>query len=164
MEALWMALKRIEDKNDVNLVHHSDRGCRYASNEYVNTLRTHNIQISMTECGDPKDNAQSGRINNTMKNELLKDKVFRSISEVIGAVAVADDFYNNQRLDMSIGMMAPVEAIDQTRDRDMKWKSFRLEAIKRSQELEIPDNCLPLASCQVASSGLRPPVNPRLGQ
>lgn len=48
MEALRMALKRIEGK-EVNLIHHSDRGCQYASREYVNTLKQHGIRISMTE-------------------------------------------------------------------------------------------------------------------
>ena len=51
----------------------------------------------MTECGDPKDNAQAERINNTMKNDLLKDMRFRNIEEVKVAVANAVDFYNNER-------------------------------------------------------------------
>lgn len=54
------------------------------------------------------------RINNTMKNELLKGKVFRSIEEVFAAVALAVDFYNNRRPHMSIGMMIPMEASEST--------------------------------------------------
>ena len=42
---------------------------------------------------DAYDNAQAERINNTMKNGLLKDKVFRSMEEVIASVALAVDFY-----------------------------------------------------------------------
>lgn len=83
----------------------------------------------MTESGDPKDNAQAERINNTMKNELLKDKVFRNMTEVVAAVAIAVDFYNNRRPHMSIGMMTPVEAAKCTGDRDMKWTSYRQLAI-----------------------------------
>ena len=159
MEALRMALKRIEGKG-VNLIHHSDRGCQYASREYVNTLKEHGIQISMTESGDPKDNAQAERINNTMKNELLKDKVFMSIQEVIGAVAVAVDFYNNRRPHMSLGMKTPAEMAESTGDRDMMWKSWRLEAIKNRDNLDIPENSLPLPTSQGSPYGLRPPVNP----
>ena len=159
MDALRMALKRIEGK-DVKLIHHSDRGCQYASREYVNTLRERGIRISMTESGDPKDNAQAERINNTMKNELLKDKVFRSIQEVIGAVAVAVDFYNNRRPHMSLGMRTPAEMAESTGDRDMLWKSWRHEAIKTRNNLDIPENCLPLLTSQGSPSGLRPPVNP----
>ena len=159
LEALRMALKRIEGK-DVNLIHHSDRGCQYVSREYVNLLKEYGIRISMTESGNPKDNAQAERINNTMKNELLKDKVFRSIGEVIAAVALAVDFYNNRRPHMSIGMMTPSEAAESTGDRDMRWRSYRLEAIKSRDNLDITENCLPLPVCQGSPSGLRPPVNP----
>jgi len=159
MAALRMALERI-DGRDVCLTHHSDRGCQYASREYTNTLRSHGIRISMTESGDPKDNAQAERINNTMKNELLKDKVFHSIDEVIASVAVAVDFYNNRRPHMSIGMMTPSEASASSGDRDMKWTSYRLLAIKNRNNNGIPEFPLPGTSCQGFPSGLRPPVNP----
>ena len=138
MEALRMALKRIEGQK-VNLIHHSDRGCQYASREYVDVLRRHGIQVSMTESGDPKDNAQAERINNTMKNELLKDKVFSSLGEVIAAVALAVDFYNNRRPHMSIGMSVPADMVDATGDRDMRWTSYRLMAIKNRDNLNITE-------------------------
>ena len=51
----------------------------------------------MTESADPKDNAQAERINNTMKNELLKGITFHNIDEVACAVAVAVRFYNEER-------------------------------------------------------------------
>ena len=159
IEALRMALQRIRG-NDVHLIHHSDRGCQYASREYVNILKANGIQISMTESGDPKDNAQAERINNTMKNELLKGRIFRSINEVIAAVAVAVDFYNNRRPHMSIGMMTPARAAESTGDRDMKWKSWRFETIKSRDRMNIPENSLPLNVSQGSPSGLRPPVNP----
>ncbi len=155
-----MALKRIDGKV-VNLIHHSDRGCQYASREYVNTLWEHGIRISMTESGDPKDNAQAERINNTMKNELLKDKVFTNISDVIAAVALAVDFYNNRRPHMSIGMAVPADMAEATGDRDMRWTSYRLMAIKARDSLENTEKSLPLSPCLGSSSGLRPPVNPR---
>ncbi len=107
VEALRMALKRIEGAESVSLIHHSDRGCQYASSEYIQLLKDHNIRISMTETGDPKDNAQAERINNTMKNELLKGMKFTCIEEVITAVSRAADFYNNERPHMSINMMTP---------------------------------------------------------
>ena len=162
MEALRMALRRIEGK-EVNLIHHSDRGCQYASREYVNTLREYGIQISMTESGDPKDNAQAERINNTMKNELLKDKVFTNVNEVIAAVAIAVDFYNNRRPHMSIGMLVPSDMVDASGERNMKWTSYRLLAIKNRDNLDIAENTLPLSPCLGSSSGLRPTVNPRQG-
>lgn len=151
---------KISNEAEVNLIHHSDRGCQYASREYVNTLQEHGIRISMTESGDPKDNAQAERINNTMKNELLKGMTLGSIQEVIGAVAVAVDFYNNRRPHMSLGMKTPAEMAESIGDRDMKWKSWRLEAIKTRNNANIPENCLPLSTSQGPPSGLRPSVNP----
>lgn len=147
MEALRMALRRIEGE-EVSLIHHSDRGCQYASREYVNALMERGIRISMTECGNPKDNAQAERINNTMKNELLKGRVFRSIQEVQEAVAAAVDFYNNRRPHMSIGMMTPAQAAGATGERDMRWRSFRLKAIKTRDNMDTTENCLPLQECQ----------------
>lgn len=58
LETLTMALKRIEGLQVVP-IHHSDRGCQYASHEYVGKLKDRGISISMTEGGDPKDNAQA---------------------------------------------------------------------------------------------------------
>lgn len=106
IRALEMALSRIEGID----IHHSDRGCQYASAKYVAILREHGIQISMTESGDPKDNAQAERINNTMQNELLKGMTFHNTNEVIQAVASAVRFYNEERPHMSIDMMTPREA------------------------------------------------------
>ena len=81
-----------------------------------------------------------------MRNELLKGKVFRSVEEVIAAVALAVDFYNNRRPHMSIGMMTPMEASESTGDRDMRWKSYRHLAIKSRDNLDTPENSLPLPS------------------
>jgi transposase InsO family protein len=89
MESLRKALTRIEGEEQVHLIHHSDRDCQYASREYVSVLKQYGIRISMTESGDPKGNAQAERINNTMKNELLKDAVFHNIEEVSAAVSAA---------------------------------------------------------------------------
>jgi len=160
LAALRMALKRIEG-TDVSLIHHSDRGCQYASREYVSQLERNGIRVSMTENGDPKENAQAERINNTVKNELLKDMVFHSIEEVVAALTPAIRFYNNERPHMSINMMTPAEAAGCTGEIDKKWKSYRLLAIKNKQEESvITENGVPLPAGQGFPSGLRPPVNP----
>ena len=156
-----MALKRIGGKEYIDLIHHSDRGCQYASSEYIQLLKDHNIRISMTETGDPKDNAQAERINNTMKNELLKGMKFTSIEEVIAAVSKAVAFYNNERPHMSINMMTPAQAAFCDGAIEKMWFSYREKAIREKQEaLDIPENTLPLCIDQGSPSGLRPPVNP----
>jgi len=55
---------------------------------YQRIRNKHGIRISMTETGDSEDNAQAERINNTMKNELLKGMRFESIEEVSDVVKV----------------------------------------------------------------------------
>ena len=160
LEALKMALKRIDGKTDIHLIHHSDRGCQYASSEYIKLLNDNHILISMTESGEPKDNAQAERINNTMKNELLKGMRFTNIDDVIAAVARAVDFYNNERPHMSIDMMTPAAAAFCEGEIKKRWVSLRERAIREKQSLEIPENSLPLSDGQGSPSGLRPPVNP----
>ena len=63
------------------LIHHSDRGTQYASREYVSLLMSHGISVSMTENGDPKENAKAERINGTIKNEMLKGIELHSVTE-----------------------------------------------------------------------------------
>ena len=159
LEALKKALKRIEGKQDINLTHHSDRGCQYASSEYIKLLTDNQILVSMTESGDPKDNAQAERINNTMKNELLKGMRFTSISEVIAAVARAVDFYNNERPHMSIDMMTPAMAAFCEGEITKRWISLREEAIKK-KALEIPENRLPLPVVHGLTGGRSPEGDP----
>lgn len=136
IEALMIALKRLDgvSKENISLIHHSDRGCQYASAKYVGILRNHGIRISMTECGDPKDNAQAERINNTMKNELLKDMRFSNINQVVKAVGNAVKFYNEERPHMSIDMMTPREAAQCTGEIPKKWTSFREKHIKENKK------------------------------
>ena len=162
VKALEMALCRIVNiaKEDVRLIHHSDRGCQYASARYVDMLKGHGIQISMTESGDPKDNAQAERINNTMKNELLKGMTFHSIKEVTRAVASAVCFYNEERPHMSIDMMTPQEAALCTGEITKRWNSYRAVHIKENQNsCIIPEKSLLLQQGLGRPSGLRPAVN-----
>ena len=133
VEALRMALSRIKDQH-VSLIHHSDRGCQYASKEYVSLLTTNDVKISMTENGDPKENATAERINNTMKNELLRGKTFHNIDEAREAIRMAIDFYNNERPHMSIGMLTPSEAATREGELPSCWVSKKEEYIKKLQE------------------------------
>ena len=130
MEALDMALSRLNGNPAEGLIHHSDRGVQYASYDYTKLLKKHNIKISMTECGDPKDNAVAERVNGIIKNELLMGTSFFSIEEVRKALKVAIDFYNNERPHMSLDWKTPAEAALCTGELKKKWKSYREFAIK----------------------------------
>ena len=131
VKALEMALSRLGGRRDVDLIHHSDRGVQYASYAYTDILRKHGIKISMTECGDPKDNAVAERVNGIVKNELLQGMSFFSIREVRKALKVAIDFYNNERPHMSLEWRTPAEAALCSGELKKKWKSYRDNAIKR---------------------------------
>ena len=142
LRALQMALERIEntDKEKLTLIHHSDRGVQYASTRYVELLQKYGIRISMTEDGNPKENPQAERINNTMKNELLKGMRFTSLAEVIEAVAPAVTFYNEERPHMSINMMTPKEASNCTGELKKHWTSYREMHIKEKQKATFIGN------------------------
>ena len=130
IEALKMALKRIDPNKQYDLIHHSDRGVQYASFAYTDILKANGIKISMTECGDPKDNAVAERVNGIIKNELLMGMKFRGIEEARAAVASAIDFYNNERPHMSLDWMTPAEAALCSGELKKKWVSYRENHIK----------------------------------
>ena len=130
MKALTMALSRLNGNPAEDLIHHSDRGVQYASYDYTKLLKEHHIRISMTECGDPKENAVAERVNGIIKNELLMGMAFFSIEEVRKALEVAIDFYNNERPHMSLDWKTPAQAALCTGELEKKWKSYRENAIK----------------------------------
>lgn len=142
--ALKKALLRLSEPSQASLIHHTDRGCQYASKEYISLLKDHSVRISMTESGDPKDNAQAERVNSTMKNELLKGKVFGSIEEVRTAVSSAVDFYNNRRPHMSIDMLTPAEAARMTGPISKRWTSYREQAIREQSDISATSVADPL--------------------
>ena len=110
VECLMQALDAIVEEDEIDLIHHSDRGVQYVSAAYASVLLEAGIKISMTESGDPKDNAVAERQNNTIKNELLKDFKFHSVDEVKKAMGKAVEFYNNERPHMSLDNMTPRQA------------------------------------------------------
>ena len=71
LRALKMALANNPER--VGLIHHSDRGVQYCCDEYVNLLQDKGIKISMTEKGDPLENAIAERVNGILKQELLEE-------------------------------------------------------------------------------------------
>jgi putative transposase len=104
-KALVMALKSINETN--KLIHHSDRGLQYCSSEYVELLKSKNIQISMTESGDPLENPIAERINGIIKNEYLKHHsiIYPATAMQILEQVIAN--YNKQRPHQSINMLTP---------------------------------------------------------
>ena len=97
-EGCICALEMALDNNPVlgRLIHHSDRGSQYCCSDYVKILNDNFIKISMTQNGDPRENAIAERVNGILKDELL-DKSYLNYQEALRSVSIAISIYNHQR-------------------------------------------------------------------
>lgn len=103
------------------LIHHSDRGTQYSSSEYVKQLGP--TRISMTENGDPLENAIAERVNGILKDELL-DKQYNTFKEAREAVDRAVYIYNHLRPHSSIENLVPADAHQRSGDLKRLWKNY----------------------------------------
>lgn len=120
IQALEMAIANAS--GDI-LIHHSDRGTQYCCLDYVALLAKHNINISMTQSGDPLENALAERVNGILKDELLED-IYPDFDQAKKALAVAISIYNHQRPHSSIDMLTPVEAYLRNGELKKHWKNY----------------------------------------
>jgi transposase InsO family protein len=120
-KALAMALKGCKHTQD--LIHHSDRGVQYCSRDYVKMLTKNGIKISMTENGDPLENAIAERVNGILKEELLRDK-YDSFVAAQKDIAKAVTIYNSLRPHLSCDMLTPDVAHQKTGELVRKWKDY----------------------------------------
>lgn len=132
IKALKMALKYNE--NIKGLIHHSDRGVQYCCNAYVDILKNKKIKISMTENGDPLENALAERVNGILKDELL-EQVYANFTAAQDGVAKAISVYNHLRPHSSISYKTPVELHIHNEPVERKWKNYY--ARKGSQNVEV---------------------------
>ena len=125
IEALSMALKQRKNKHE-KLIHHSDRGVQYCSHSYVNILNKANIHISMTQTGDPLENAVAERVHKTIKEEFTNDKQinFCNIAQAKTEIKKFIEFYNNKRPHRSVNWLTPNEAHLQTGILQRQWKTY----------------------------------------
>lgn len=121
--ALKQALKN--NPNTKGLIHRSDRGVQYCCHEYVEILQEKHIKISMTENGDPLENAIAERVNGILKTELLEER-FHSFALAKEAIAIAVSTYNHLRPYNSIGNLTPFEAHSLNNGAQPKrlWKNY----------------------------------------
>ena len=126
IQALKMALSGLfmEPDGHFQLIHHSDRGVQYCSFEYVKLLKDYNIQISMTENGDPLENALAERLNGILKDEYLIDRMVNSVEEARKVLARAVSLYNEDRPHMSIGNQYPSQVHEQKIQTERLWKNY----------------------------------------
>lgn len=89
------------------LIHHSDRGFQYCSNQYVKRLKVKGIEISMAEAGNCYQNAMAERINGILKSEYGLDETFADKKEALQAVREGIQAYNEQRPHWSLNLQIP---------------------------------------------------------
>lgn len=92
------------------LLHHSDRGSQYTSDDYQRTLRTLGVECSMSRTGDCYDNAAAERFFWSLKHEWTKHQSFADLEDArLSVFKYIDVFYNRERLHQSLGYKTPEE-------------------------------------------------------
>ena len=108
VRALRMALKK--RKPEPGMIHHSDRGVQYACDDYVEKLRDHGIQISMSRVGNPYDNAKAESFIKTLKKEEVEGRDYQNLLHLRRSIAeFLENIYNRHRLHSALDYQSPVE-------------------------------------------------------
>ena len=108
LTALRMAL--VERKPQPGLVHHSDRGVQYASQQYTEMLKQHQVQISMSRKGNPYDNAACESFMKTLKYEEVYRNEYRDFQQARADIGeFLECVYNRTRLHSALGYLSPAE-------------------------------------------------------
>jgi putative transposase len=92
------------------LVHHSDRGVQYASEEYVAKLRRHHMIPSMSRPANPYDNASCESFMKTLKREEIYANTYRDLDHLRANIAAfIEQYYKRCRLHSALGYHSPEE-------------------------------------------------------
>lgn len=123
LSALKMALVTRQREKQKLLIHHSDRGLQYCCKDYIDLLAQNQITVSMTEKGDPYENAIAERVNGILKSEFLLSKTFKNYEEALEVVNSSITTYNAQRPHLSLEYCTPQQAHQKQGTLIKKWKS-----------------------------------------
>jgi putative transposase len=108
VSALTMALR--QRRPAPGLVHHSDRGVQYASQEYTDLLKQNGSHISMSRKGNPYDNAACESFMKTLKYEEVYRSEYRDLADAYAQIGeFLERVYNQHRLHSALGYVPPAE-------------------------------------------------------
>ena len=122
--ALQLALAHINPQIGKMLIHHSDRGLQYCCADYIALLDSFDVQISMTESGDPLENAIAERVNGIIKNEYLGHQSVYSLAQARSVLEQAVFLYNYKRPHLSCDMLVPEQAHQGEGKLKRRWKNY----------------------------------------
>ena len=120
-----LALKKALAQKPVEtiVIHHSDRGIQYCSTEYVKLLQQHHALISMTNNGDPLENAIAERVNGILKTELISS-FYPDIDAASIHISRCITIYNYRRRHSSLNWQIPHEVHHQKGPQIRRWKNY----------------------------------------
>jgi len=132
LEALQMAYDN-RTYGQHPLIHHSDRGCQYCCKEYVDLLKAEHVAISMTERGDPYENALAERMNGIIKEEFnlysSQDSFENTYARIVKSVAA----YNEIRPHGSCNDLTPCQAHKKEGELRKTWKNYSKYKLQKNQ-------------------------------
>lgn len=120
-----VALKKAlyQKPTETIVMHHSDRGIQYCSTEYVNLLQQNNALISMTQNGDPYENAIAERVNGILKTELIS-AYYETVEHAALHIGRCITIYNYRRRHSSLNWQIPAEVHLQKGPQIKRWKNY----------------------------------------
>ncbi|WP_449436906.1 IS3 family transposase [Pedobacter steynii] len=137
--ALEMAIQNRKRETPFILVHHSDRGIQYCSQNYVAILNGDRIAISMTQTGSPYENALAERVNGIIKNEFSPELVYKNHKEAKDNIGMIIRNYNTKRPHASLDYLTPDQAHGISGHLNKRWKQYpyvKKEGIKEVIKVE----------------------------
>lgn len=138
LDALQMALDNRQYPHN-ELIHHSDRGSQYCSAAYVELLNKSNIAISMTQQGDPYENALAERMNGIIKSEFNLYYSHYGLEQTCQLIKNSIMAYNNHRPHGSCDMLTPQNAHFKTGELKKHWKQYPKKWQRKLQNPKLGD-------------------------
>jgi putative transposase len=135
IKALKKAVKGRQYKSEP-LIHHSDKGIQYCSNEYQKTLSENDLQCSMTESYDPYQNAVAERVNGILKQEFMIDEYRVGLSEITQIVKESISIYNTKRPHYSSYMLTPRQMHSQQK---VEIRTYKKNSCKKTPATVLDD-------------------------